>query len=295
MVNGLFPAPIVPFIRQSDFAVRKPWNIPERRLLDYLLIYIQEGHCLIHVEGVDYHCQAGDFCLIQPRDLHTLQGKTDTITPYAHLDIFYNPRREESFPSRPGQVDLSLVRHLIQPRLNDVHGIFVPVTFQPSQPVRFRDLMLKMIATWQHTDPLSQLEAQHIATEVILLLLKDYYASKHVVAQVPQSLSWIASYLSFHMSESLSVADMAKRAQLSPTHFSVVFRRHFGVSPHRYLLLMRVRHAEELLKSTDLSLLHIAEYTGFSDVHHFSKAFKKITGIAPGAFRKGAMSQAAGT
>jgi transcriptional regulator GlxA family with amidase domain len=155
--------------------------------------------------------------------------------------------------------------------------------------------MLKMITTWQHLDPLSQLEAQQIATEVVLLLLKDYYASKHVVAPIPQPLNWIASYLSFHLAESLSVADMARRARLSPTHFSVVFRQHFGLSPHRYLLLMRVQHAEELLKSTDLSLLHIAEYTGFSDVHHFSKTFKKITGVTPGAFRKAALGRAAGT
>jgi transcriptional regulator GlxA family with amidase domain len=146
--------------------------------------------------------------------------------------------------------------------------------------------MLKMVATWQQHDPLSQLEAQQLATDVVLLLLKDNYSSKDVVTQTPQSLNWITSYLSFHLAESLSVADMARRAQLSPSRFSAVFRQHFGLSPHQYLMRMRVEHAEELLKSTELSLHHIAEYTGFSDVHHFSKAFKKTTGVNPGEFRR---------
>ena len=43
--------PIVPFIREGDFAVRAPWSVAARRLLDYLLVYIQEGECLFQVDG----------------------------------------------------------------------------------------------------------------------------------------------------------------------------------------------------------------------------------------------------
>jgi hypothetical protein len=43
---------------------------------------------------------SGDFCLVQPNTLHSLRGQTATITPYVHLDIFYNPRRQAGFPTR---------------------------------------------------------------------------------------------------------------------------------------------------------------------------------------------------
>jgi hypothetical protein len=43
--------PVVPFIRESDFAVRKPWNVARRRLLDYLLFFVQEGHCAVECNG----------------------------------------------------------------------------------------------------------------------------------------------------------------------------------------------------------------------------------------------------
>ncbi|MBW7459838.1 AraC family ligand binding domain-containing protein, partial [Paenibacillus sepulcri] len=99
--------PFVPYIRNSEYAIRRPWDYPERRLLDYLLIYIQEGICQITVDRRVYRFEAGQFCLVQPGSLVVLEGLTDTITPYAHLDVFYNPERERSFATRPGQLDLS--------------------------------------------------------------------------------------------------------------------------------------------------------------------------------------------
>ena len=43
----MFPGPVVPYIREADFAIRKPWYTPPRRLLDYLLLYVQEGECQV--------------------------------------------------------------------------------------------------------------------------------------------------------------------------------------------------------------------------------------------------------
>lgn len=48
--------------------------------------------------------------------LHTLEGVTNTVTPFAHLDIFYSPSRDETFVTRPGDTDLSEHRQLAQPR-----------------------------------------------------------------------------------------------------------------------------------------------------------------------------------
>ena len=50
-------------------------------------------------------------------------------------------------------------------------------------------------------------------------------------------------------------------------------------------LRLRIEQAQELLRTTDLPQRDIAEYYGFADIHHFSKAFKRITRLPPGAFR----------
>lgn len=261
--------PVVPFIRESDFAAeRKPWRVPERRLLDYLLIYIKEGYCRFKVDGVEHFFEGGEFCFIQPGSVADLEGLTDTVTPFAHFDIFYHPDRELSFPTKPGQVDLSAYLHLMQPRLNDVYGVDIPVRLQPRSTSSFADKFVDMIRLWHHRNPMTQLKAQNVATELVIAILEDHHPSKSQRPPAP-SLSWINSYLSFHLAEPLSVQDMAKRANLSTSRFTALFKRQYGVSPHQYLLELRIRHAQDLLETTDLLQEVIASYCGFADVHHF--------------------------
>lgn len=160
--------PIVPYVRDASFPVRSAWYTASRRLLDYLLMYVQEGEMIAHVEGRGYAFRAGDFCLIQPGELHTLEGPSHTITPYVHLDVFHNPERESSFVIRSGRVDISGLEELLQPRLDQEAGIGVPTRFVPPQPAQFRDTMIKTIGIWQRRDFLGQLESQYLATGLIL-------------------------------------------------------------------------------------------------------------------------------
>src|SRR5215216_5120003 len=60
------------YIREADFAVRRPWSHGPRRLRDYLLVYVQEGEFVAAVGGTEHRFAPGDFCLIQPRDVLTL-------------------------------------------------------------------------------------------------------------------------------------------------------------------------------------------------------------------------------
>ncbi|WP_227872283.1 helix-turn-helix domain-containing protein [Paenibacillus albus] len=279
-------SPIVPYIREGDFAIRKPWTYPERKLLDYLIVYFQEGSCLFTVDGVPYEFGSGEFCLVQPESLVVLEGRTNTITPFVHLDFFYDDRREERFPTRGGQTDLTAYAHLMQPKLNDFNGINIPVKLNPKKPIVLRDKFIEMVKCWQHRDPIMQLRAQSLATEVILAILEDHTDLREAEKTAPQPLNWITSFFSFNLSEHLTVNEMAKRANLSPSRFSAKFREQFGIPPHRYLLELRIAHAKELLVSSELRLEEIAEYCGFADIHHFTKAFKKMTGAAPGSYRK---------
>ncbi|MFC5405742.1 helix-turn-helix domain-containing protein [Cohnella soli] len=274
--------PIAPFIRQSDMAIRRPWTHPERRLLDYLLIFVKEGRCRFTVDGVPYDFQAGEFCLIQPGQLNELEGLTNTITPFAHFDIFYHPDRKLSFPTRPGQVDLSPYLHLMQPKLSDLQGVRIPVRLRPRDSGKYRDIVLQAVSLWQSQDPLDQLRTQNIMTELVLAILEDHAEERGQAKESDHTLSWIPSYLSYNLQESLSIEKMAERAHMSPSYFSALFKRRFGRSPHRYLIDMRIEHAKELLSGASLTRDEIASYCGFSDIHHFSKMFRKITGMTPG-------------
>jgi AraC-like DNA-binding protein len=278
---------VVPYARLADVVVRRNWLTAPRRLLDYLLFYVQEGQCLATVEGTELLLADGDVCLIQPDTLHSLRGLTATITPFVHFDVFFNPRREESFAAKGGQVNLDAFRHLMQPRLAELGWIAVPVKLCPPNPAQFHSTMLRLIEVWRHGDQIARLQADHLLMELLLTLFKQHGRVDAGAPSPPPALGWIPSYLAFHLGEPLSVADMADRARLSPSRFTALFRRHFGVPPHQYFLRLRIQHAQDLLTSTDLPLKQIAEYCGFADVHHFAKTFKQKTRVSPGAFRRG--------
>lgn len=285
MIGGVFENPFAVYVRDADFAVREPWYSAPRRLLDYLLVYIQEGEMVVWVGGAEHEFRPGSFCLVQPDEWHTLRGLTNTITPYAHFDIVYTPGRERGFSSQAG-LDAETRKRLMQPRLNDVPGIRVPVAFAPPNPTHFRDTLLKAIGVWQRGDDLGHLEAQHLLTELVLSLIKAYGEASALSVSRPASLNWITSYLSFHLSEPITVEDMARRAGLSPSRFAHLFRQQFGLPPHRYFLQLRIQHAQELLEHTSYTQQQISGYSGFSNVHHFASAFKRVTNQTPGEYRR---------
>jgi AraC-like DNA-binding protein len=80
--------------------------------------------------------------------------------------------------------------------------------------------------------------------------------------------------------------DIAHVCGLSVSHFSRAFRRSTGLSPHAWLLHMRVEAAKAMLRRRDASLSVIALDCGFADQSHFTRVFTRRVGTSPGAWRK---------
>lgn len=79
----------------------------------------------------------------------------------------------------------------------------------------------------------------------------------------------------------------AADAKMSTRHFLRKFKEETGFTPQHYSLRQRIERAKTYLSVvSNLSINEIAMHTGFSDRYSFSKAFKKMTGISPAAYRK---------
>ncbi|MEG6551043.1 AraC family transcriptional regulator [Desulfocurvibacter africanus] len=85
--------------------------------------------------------------------------------------------------------------------------------------------------------------------------------------------------------EDLHLAELAETARLSPFHLLRVFERETGLTPHVYLVQVRVQSARELLAGP-LPLAQVAAETGFADQSHLTRAFKRQYGLTPGRYRK---------
>ncbi|MBN9384914.1 MAG: helix-turn-helix transcriptional regulator [Chitinophagaceae bacterium] len=80
------------------------------------------------------------------------------------------------------------------------------------------------------------------------------------------------------------IYDLAAQANLSPFHFTRLFKQTTGFSPYQYLLQLRVEAAKKLIRTGRYPLTEIAYELGYSDQAHFCKAFRRVTGMSPGHF-----------
>lgn len=88
-------------------------------------------------------------------------------------------------------------------------------------------------------------------------------------------------YIDSNLENRITLKDIADVACMTQTYFSSVFKKFNGISPWEYINIKRVGMAIDLLKTTDMSKLQIAEQCGFSSSSNFYKVFAKVTGKHP--------------
>jgi AraC family transcriptional regulator len=99
-------------------------------------------------------------------------------------------------------------------------------------------------------------------------------------------LKLVMKYVAEHIGDKVTLADMAAAARLSRMHFAALFLRATGMRPHDYLLKQRVAVAQELLQSTEKTIVEVALNVGFQTQAHFTTVFKKMTGCTPAKWRE---------
>jgi AraC family transcriptional regulator len=93
-------------------------------------------------------------------------------------------------------------------------------------------------------------------------------------------LKRIRNYILDHVDEHVDVVALADIAGRSPFHFTRVFARSVGVTPHRYVVHMRLRRAVELVREGRCGLAEIAASTGFADQSHLSRWVRRVHGVS---------------
>lgn len=103
----------------------------------------------------------------------------------------------------------------------------------------------------------------------------------------PRAVADAVSFIQANYAHELSLNDMAEAVHLSPFHLARLFKQALGVSPHQYLIQVRVNSARSLLSagSGEHSLAEVASAVGFSDQSHLTRHFKRVMGVTPSQFR----------
>jgi len=138
----------------------------------------------------------------------------------------------------------------------------------------------------ERLDPLSSLYTESLANTLSAHLLRHYSVWRPMFRAPANSharLSQVVDYIHDNLDQHLTLAELSLLADMSSYHFARSFKQFTGVTPHQYVLNLRIERAKSLLLQGKLPLSAIASKVGFFDQSHFTRAFKRIVGLTPQA------------
>ncbi len=139
-----------------------------------------------------------------------------------------------------------------------------------------------------HSDTVSEMQG---ALKLLLFLTHlsqkgDGSRNSAIHSSQQQAIFEAIRYMNEHLTETLSVAEIARHIGYSQSRFNSIFKEFTKRTPHSYFVSLKITEAKYMLLNTDKSISDISEALAFNKVSKFSSAFKKECHVTPGQFRK---------
>ncbi len=205
--------------------------------------------------------------------------------------------RWQSLTSAPAEsLHLYIPQHFFSDVQDEYRRAGAPARTQPFNSLSFTDPLISRLAlsladAVQNGAPdlYAQSAAQFLAAH--LLSAQAGWPDLSRDRRSPGTLSdrrlaHVLEYMEAHYAEPLSLDQLAREACVSRFHFGRLFKERVGITPHRYLVQIRLDAAASLLCDTDLSVLEIALSCGYGSAAHFTAAFQKRFFQPPSVYRR---------
>lgn len=144
---------------------------------------------------------------------------------------------------------------------------------------RFSKLLEKLKEADDSELPFLSLKAQELVLSTIHQLNKDYSTDSYV-----EVMEEACRVLSSEIQKSISLENLASSLNMSYENFRKQFRKYSGISPSRYRIEQRMKHAKLMILS-GIPIKETAQLTGYNDTYSFTKQFTQFVGTPPGRYR----------
>lgn len=241
------------------------------------LIFVKKGSGLVQVGLEPVTARAGDIFVLAPGMLHGLGQLPGETMEYENI-IF-------EVELLGGSSDLCYRRYLLPLQSG---RLSLPSRLTPGRPCYDGALgCLRQLEDVNRDRVLGyELQVKGLLLSLLSLLVAQSDTLPPSENADTRRLKTILQYVTTHYAETLSVAEAAGVCQCSPSHFMRWFRQMTGQSFTEYLNACRLNAAAEALRSTDDTVLAVAERTGFKNLSYFNRAFKARFGLTPREYRK---------
>lgn len=230
--------------------------------------------------------------LIQKRDSRThesiLQKGDSIFVPAGYPGSWRCPTKELDRPPKQ-QLHIWLKPKSIEQAAEasdiDLDRIDLLNSFGQQDSQLYHIAML-LLAELQSGGIMGQLYVESLTQVLVIHLLRHYSTFTQPITFENRSLTHTRlqqaiDYIHAHLDRDLSLVEIARVINISPTYFASLFKRAMGITPHKYVIQQRVERAKLLLSKTDLAIADIALEVGFSNQSHLTRHFKRLTGVTP--------------
>jgi AraC family transcriptional regulator len=159
--------------------------------------------------------------------------------------------------------------------------------------LQIRDKLIEQMGLALHRElEISGVESSLYA-ESMSIALSAHLVQNYSTTRIPpvlgvlstRDLQTVKDYIEANLTAPLTVAELSEVVNLSIHHFAVLFRRTVGLTPHQYVIKMRIDRATILLKTTKQTIVTIAHLVGFHTQSHFTRIFHQHTQFTPKQYR----------
>lgn len=267
--------------------LNKNWNYKNVTSVFFRIIYIDEGEGKLICDLEEYALEPGFIYLIPSFTTcsyvceHYLSHYYICFLEEFQLGSLFASNRKV-FKISASEVDITSMKRVF--KLNPGRGLVTsnnPEVFE-------KDKDLTAYYELNNTIPLSvYMETCGLLLTMVSRFVQSPLFLKTEANHINSKIANAIFFMQNHLSHSISVAELAKKANYHPDHFSRLFLQNTGTRPLDYLKSKRIERSQFLLATTDKTFYEIANELGFESQAYFSRVFKSITGSTPGQYKKG--------
>ena len=239
------------------------YTVHRNRFDYYMLAVVDSGRMFFRYNSARFEVHAGEVILLDCRRPHTYGALEDVSFRY----IYFRGGSSDAYYRLLAGAD----------------GYFT----RPARSVEMQSAIQRIFALV--TDAMYD---EHRVSVQLYRILAELSGSDERGESVQNAAVLHAiSYMEHHFSEKLTIEKIADQVNLSEYYFSRLFRRCTSMSPHAYLVNLRITMARQLLTASQKSVERIAEECGFHSTTNFIRSFREHVGCTPKQFRRAAMEE----
>jgi AraC-like DNA-binding protein/quercetin dioxygenase-like cupin family protein len=242
------------------------------------IVAVRSGRMEIHTPAEVYHLRKGDVLILGSCQPHLDLRQPNEVVDYVVLQL-----ELESFFDSNMLPYLYLFQESMLP-LVDLNTLFKENSELRQQ---FYSTVIELQQEHQLMQRGYEIAINYLVKKCIFLLLR--HDNKGLLGP-SQSMNYsklktVFDYVEAHLSDKITVEQASQLVNFSYTYFLKYFKQIMGISFTDYVIHRRIKYAERLLLTEDLSVAQIAEQVGLPNMSHFYKLFKRLHQCSPKSFK----------